>query len=105
MESATLHFDREAAHKDFRTREYASTICAEGLYEYVDLPKGILDIDVVFTDYKPDGDDSFKIIFICGPDVYGLDTESTISWYDNSRAVLKMMHDSGYRYITIKYVP
>lgn len=99
-------FTRTRCDNDFHGGSPLSTICADGLFEYVDLPRTTLEINVVFTDYKPIGEEWFEMAVLnTSRHQIGLLTKMPISWYDATKVNLAHMYSEGFRYVTIQYVP
>lgn len=113
MEDQIISFTRTGGGNDWRGTKVDGSgrtirICATGIVEYLTMPDGILEFEVVFTEQKPLTVDAFELIEEIPGDErpnrrYGIRTNDRVSWYDNARETMAEMHRVGYRYVSVRF--
>ena len=109
MSDRIITFTKAPGDEDWKANtpedHHYARVCNGTFAEYINLPSGKNEFEVIFSVDKPT-EDHFAVIEDEDGDgnlVITLDTDDQISWYDGAIALLHDLYHEGYRYARVEY--
>ncbi len=104
MSNMILTFKKSTDSNDWRCTDADAALCGGGLKDYVEIPEHIKEFQAVFSPEEPEKGDYFCIEEPDGDDnLYHLDTDNGIEFYENASNLLRSAFYDGYRFIEVRY--
>ena len=102
-------FFQEANGDDWKTEIDGNTItvCDAGIQDYVNLPGGLAELDIVFSVKQPEAEGWFALepqLNKHGHEKVGIVTDRKLSWYSSARGIMEHMYNEGFKFIHLEYI-
>ena len=97
-----VDFQRRSSDHDWFNTDFETSLCAEGLREYVSIPRDINEFQAIFTVEQPATANFFELEEQ-RDDLIGVKTEGDIAWVTSSRRLMREAWDQGYRFYEVRY--